>query len=571
MSSVFFENTRPFRRVSAAVAALFMVTPSDVVAKTVHSGFPISYTLSPGLRSGRLSSVYVTMRFKGERVGKSVVELPDRFGGASGLWKYIDVITVSGAKVLSRDNGILILRHLPGREVTLRYHVASAYDAPPKASAGNPYAGVIIQPQWFSAHGEMIFASVRGRTQASARFAWTGWPASWKAVSDADGAPSSYKVSDLQTATLLAGARVELLSKASPNNYLRLPALGSWSFTSSELAATIERVVSAQRAEFGEAPTNFTVTLVPLEVDGFSAMGGTSRGRGFALYATSDTTLAELLRMIAHENIHSWIPNATGTMPESDPARLYWITEGFSDFFMGRTLVKSGIWTPNSYTSWINGQLAKYAHSSVRNAPNDAVARHFWDNDAAGDMPYLRGMLFAFLVSHDLSTRGENIEVLIKGMVHRWREAPDTAKTDLLSNFMQSTRGLGLDARNMIERYITNGETILLPSDALGACADIDNVPDYSFVLGFKPESIQFGLVEGVDSRENAYAAGLRDGMRLIRRLSGSDGDAMSEMAYEVSDRGRRYVIRWAPRSLQPVNVQRVRWRHEAVAASCMP
>ena len=53
-----------------------------------------------------------------------------------------------------------------------------------------------------------------------------------------------------------------------------------------------------------------------------------------------------------------------------------------------------------------------------------------------------------------------------------------------------------------------------------------------------------------------AYAAGLRDGMRLIRREAGKVSDSTVEMAYRVSDGSGEKVIRFLPEGKAEFDVQ---------------
>jgi hypothetical protein len=60
-----------------------------------------------------------------------------------------------------------------------------------------------------------------------------------------------------------------------------------------------------------------------------------------------------------------------------------------------------------------------------------------------------------------------------------------------------------------------------------------------------------------VDTASAAWAAGLRDGPRLVRREAGVPGDATLPYARRVSDGTREWTVRSLPASPRPVTRQR--------------
>ena len=60
----------------------------------------------------------------------------------------------------------------------------------------------------------------------------------------------------------------------------------------------------------------------------------------------------------------------------------------------------------------------------------------------------------------------------------------------------------------------------------------------------------------GLDPASPAYAAGLRDGMKLLARVAGTPDDARIDYAMRVSDRGAERVIRFRPVGSGSLTVQ---------------
>ena len=71
-----------------------------------------------------------------------------------------------------------------------------------------------------------------------------------------------------------------------------------------------------------------------------------------------------------------------GGMPDEGEAAHYWLSEGFTDFYTGRMLVRQGLWTPAQFAEDLNNTLRAYAESPVRAAPNARILADFWREQA---------------------------------------------------------------------------------------------------------------------------------------------------------------------------------------------
>ncbi len=89
---------------------------------------------------------------------------------------------------------------------------------------------------------------------------------------------------------------------------------------------------------------------------------------------------------------------------------------------------------------------------------------------------------------------------------------------------------------------------MFLPADLFGNCATVNTVAVPVFDKGFNAqETAATGRFVGVSPTGPAYAAGLRDGRRLLARIGGLEGDSRVLLAYRVSDHGKERVIRYKP------------------------
>lgn len=69
-------------------------------------------------------------------------------------------------------------------------------------------------------------------------------------------------------------------------------------------------------------------------------------------------------------------------------------------------------------------------------------------------------------------------------------------------------------------------------------------------------------------TRHPAYAAGLRNGMKILERIEGEPDNALMPYALLVEDRGTKRTIRYLPQGAERISVQQMRIR-QPDAAGC--
>jgi predicted metalloprotease with PDZ domain len=118
----------------------------------------------------------------------------------------------------------------------------------------------------------------------------------------------------------------------------------------------------------------------------------------------------------------------------------------------------------------------------------------------------------------------------------------------------------GHDVRADITRYVDQGGLITLPETLFAPCGHIETrdvpLPDPGFDLSATIKANK--RVVRVDPASRAYAAGLRDGMQIIKREAGAFNESETELALRVDDSGIERVIRYFPQSKSHVPVQRL-------------
>lgn len=515
----------------------------------------IAYSLAPVMTGEGLTALAVELRFKGDSDGETKLHLPDEWAGTSDLWKAVSDVTADGGAI-SGEGAVRTITHQPGVPLVVRYRLASNGTAEP----GPDYqkAQPIVRPNWFFFHGEGLFATPEGRDDAPARFRWTGWPAGWKVASDLDHlANRPGTLDDIVESAGIGAPDLELVERQIDGAPFRLAMRGKWSFTPVALADRVAAVMHAENAYWDDRGRAFFVPVAPMVPQGLGrSTNGTGRTDGFAIASTTNFRLEDATQFLGHEYAHSWVPREIGGQLAENEAEGYWLNEGFVDFTAARALVRSGIWSIEDYAKAQNEVLLRLATSPARRLDNKTLAARFWSDGSAQQMPYDRGNIFALWVDAQLAGKGG-----IDGVLKKQRamaKVGNSAGAPLL--FPTAVREVtGIDLSAAIARHIDRGEPILLPAKI--ACLDVAMADRTVFHRGFDADAtVAAGnVIAGVDPAGNAHAAGLRDGMKLVRREAGEIGNPDVEIVYRVAaDDGTEQLLRWRPVAPKPVRLQQL-------------
>ncbi len=525
----------------------------------------VRYTLAPVMAKGKLEALAIEVRFKGEADGETVVLLPNEWGGKTQLYQGVRDFKVDGKGVAVETPAPekRVVRHTPGTDLRVRYRVVQYWPGVPAVTGDNEYRPV-VQPDYFHVLGNAIFAYPDGRGESvPASFAATGLPRGWSFASDLEHARAGRKIvlGDV-IESVLVGGDFRVLKRG----FVRVAIRGKWSFTDDAFLARLQPIIASHHAFWRDPDEPYLVTVIPLETKpGSRSLGGTGRGDAFAFFATDNADSVVLNQILAHEHLHTWIPRRIGSLPEPEAgnerneARDYWLSEGFTDFYTGRLLVRDGIWSIEDFVSGLNDMLFAFANSPVRTAPNSRIVADFWNDPYVGKLPYQRGQLLATVWDHKLraATKGErDLDDVVLAMKAR---AAGPAKPPLASQLLvEEMKRAGVDMGEDMTRYVEKGEAVLLPAEVFAPCGTIATLDLAAFDRGFDPEQTAANgdKIAGLREDSPGYRAGLRNGMQLLKREAGKTGDSRVPLSYRVLDNGVERVITYQPEGKARITMQ---------------
>jgi predicted metalloprotease with PDZ domain len=504
----------------------------------------IEYTLTPVLENGALTAVQYDLRFRGDADGESSLRLPDDWGGQGELWKGIDALQiVSGATLREGDRpNQRLLSHRPNGRIHVRYRVIQDWEGAPRAELGNTYRPA-IQPNYFHLIGDASLVTPgEAANETRVRLRVRNLPRGWTFASDLE--HDGLTLQKVWSSVTVGG---DFRVLRDPATGVRLAIRGQWSFTDQHFLDEASRIIGAQRTFWSDPASPFLITVIQLEgPENWISLGGTGLTDAFAFFATANSEADAITRTLSHETFHTWISPQVGGLPREEQALQYWLSEGFTDFYTPRLLVRAGIWTPQDYAADLNEALRAYAQSPVRTAPNARILADYWSDRAVQRLPYLRGRFLAMIWDGRLRPSGRNMDDVVLAMRQRARNGEEYA-VEVLTTV---ARDLNLDLGNDLATYVDEGAVVLLPEDLLAPCGRITRREVPTFHRGFDIEATQANnnVIAGVDPELPAYAAGVRNGMTLIRRDTGEIGDSEQEIAYVMRDGDTERTFRYMPR-----------------------
>lgn len=536
------------RVVFLAAAALLMLGAAK--APTVD------YRLAVEAQGAAAPLLEVEIRFQGDADGETRLELPDRWASAKDAWRYLSGLEVTGATAVEDGPAIRVLRHRPNAKITVRYRVQTAYEQDPAGADGNPYKGPLIRPDWMALLGDLVFASPQGRDELPATFRWGRLPKGWRVVSDLEhgrmGRPMT--VNDVGQSITVGGPRTVLIERPITGGTLRFAAPTGAPFDLPPFAEDIAKVVSGQRAFWNDLNEPYFVAYLPLTPrDRGSSSGGTGRGDAFVLYGTPNT-LAERMRWtVAHEHIHAWIPKRVARRPDDPEAGIYWISEGFTEFYTVRTMLRAGLATPEEGGAHMATEAAAYEANPLKTAPNARIVADFWTDPNAKRLPYQRGALLALkwdeAIRRKTGGKADLDDVVLRMRDHNL-QFPPARGPDLVTGLVSAAWVVAqLDLRPDIAKYVEGGAYVDLPEQLFDGCMDAVVAVAPGFDSGFDhAASATAKSVRGVRRRGPAWNSGLRDGMR-IDGMDLKPGDLTREITLTVrpAKGGRARTIRYWP------------------------
>ncbi|WP_372784863.1 hypothetical protein [Phenylobacterium sp.] len=537
-------------------AALLSLASTAAAAAPVD---PVAYRLSPELdASGALTALKVEIRFREGPSGRTRLAWADDWAGDKELSTRARDVKIAGGEATPDGIGAWVVRAPPGTPIVATYRVVSAYDHDP-TDDDSKQSKPVVRPTWFYSVGETLLALPEDQKRSPATFEWTGAPKDFGFASDLEHlarpgkkAERAGTVEDVVESIVAGGRDLRVFEQRTDGARVRVAIIGRYAFDDATFAQQVFQVLKAERGFWKEKASPFLVTMSPtLGAPGRISLGGTGRADAFALWVDTTTTKLDDLRwLLAHEYFHTWNPKAIGETAEGDaePAA-YWLSEGFTDYYAWTLMLRAKLFGPEAFARQWNDMLRAYAASPVREKPNSLIVTDFWKSQAVEKLPYQRGAILAAVLDRQARTRGTSLDAVLRDM-RRLAATPGEPRhvDDLLPVAYRNV--VGVDISDLLARHIVAGEPLDLPADVFGTCFRVNAVEMAPFDRGWDGAATRKAgnVVTGLRDDTPAYAAGLRNGMKIVEFLAGDSGNSAVAVLLKVQPPdGPERLVRFFP------------------------
>ncbi|MBS0360398.1 MAG: hypothetical protein JSR98_03375 [Proteobacteria bacterium] len=534
----------------------------------------VAYRLSPVMAGEALTALKVEIRFHEGPSGQTRLGWLKDWAGEDKLYRNLRGLKVEGGAATPDRPGAWLIHATPGTPITVSYTVVSAYDHDP-TDEDSRQAWPVIRPTWFFAVGESLFAVPEDHDKSSATFEWAGGPlrslgkGRLAFASDLEHLAGPGRkatrpglVDDVLESIVVGGRDLRVVERRVDGARLRVAIVGRYGFSDGAFAEKVFEVLQAERAFWGEKAQPYLVAMSPTVGEGRSlSISGAGRSDAFALWVDPSSRQEDLRWLLAHEYFHTWNAALLGSIQDGPTEPLsYWFSEGFTDYYAWKIMLQSGQFGPDDFADRWNETLRNYAISPLKGAPNTAVMTNFWVNQDAQKLPYYRGAILAASLDSMARAHGSSLDQVMREM-RRAASTKGEARhvTELFPAVYQ--RVTGLDPRPLIQRHMVDGQPIEMPPDGLGPCFAVRTVETPAFDRGWDPDATRAAnmTLAGVRPDGPAYAAGLRNGMRLLAIISARPGDATRPYVLKVKPAGEAdQVISYLPAGTGKVSRQLV-------------
>lgn len=498
-----------------------------------NSAVKVSYEIIP-ISENEVSKLKIKVEFKGDKSGITKIQLPTSFGGQEDLYKSINnlkAVTPSTELIENNNLETKTIKHLPNQQIMLEYDLIQDWNGVPQAGSGSQDSGggyrPILQKDYFHflGSGGFVLPVLKEENKLKVSILWKSIPTNWTLANSFGASQTKQKFSTTMGklySSVFVGGDFQITKRTVKGKSVFTAIRGKWKFTNDDFANLAEKIIAVERDFWKDYnQPYYLITLIPLEAQPNAlSIGGTGLTNSFATFVTPNATLENLTFLISHEYFHNWNSPKLGGLADPEQ-KLYWFSEGFTDYYTYLLLLRSGLFDLEKYIAQYNKTLSEYYLSPYKNISNQQLADDFFKSYGIGQVAYWRGFLLATKWNQIILEQNNGKKSLDDLM----REIFGDAKTNKYGKLSKERiiAYLNKYAKHNfaedIEKYIERGQTIDNFQGSLGKCFETSEIQIGKFELGFDYNTlVKENKISGILPNSAAYQAGLRDGQKVVGR-----------------------------------------------------
>lgn len=479
--------------------------PSVAFANTYES---IKYNLSPAGSGRPVLSVEVLI--KGKFSKELVIDLPYKWASAS-YTEQIKNFKIGSSytfKIVKQDDHQAIIT-IPNSTDEIKI----SYEIHQKSGDPSDVHEVIVRNDLIHATGYGLFAipsDLNLKDKISISINWLSLDPSWRTMSSYSterAINQEMSVEELIQAIYVAG-KIRLYKMYDVSSPVFLSLYGNFDIKDQKIVSDLEGIISSQRAFFNDFDfPYYAISLI--EGDNPESMGGTRLHSSFTAFLPKGMLVTDYYILFAHEHLHNWIGGKIGNSKGKELN--YWWTEGFTDYYSRLIAMRSGGIDKETFITEINKFLQNYYLSPVINEPNARIKKDFWNNYDIEKLPYYRGFIFAIYLNN--LTQQQDPSSSLDNIMYDLFQKSENQNFSVKSFQNIAKKYIAGGIRGNFANFIDKGRTISLEQINL----PLVKTSMGRYHLGFDKEAaLESKIIKNIDSKSNAYKAGLRDGQKIL-------------------------------------------------------
>jgi predicted metalloprotease with PDZ domain len=556
---------------------LVLFPGTGIVAQPVRERVPVrklTYVVEPIIQA-ESCRLRVSLTFRGNPSGESRLLLPLEWAEGTKLYRFIKNLQPSSEDTKIEDTKephVKIVHHRPNERVSLIYEVVS--QPPDIKLTRETYYYPVLRPSYFYVMGQAlwVYPDMPERTPLQLSLHWKNIPEGWALINSYGLDQPKQKVNttleSFRKGTFLAGDyRIKTIIINQEPVYA--VTRGSFGFADEEFHKLIKQIFQVER-DFWKTRgfPHYYVTLLPTD-DPPGRSGGEGRTNSFTLFVPKDSNLSSHRHTLAHELFHEWNARRLGgfeLIGGVEDERLYWFSEGFTDYYASLLLLRAGLISLEDYVALYNSLIEEYYTSPVRSLTAAEMVQKRQNSYKVERLFYQRGALLAHYwdIAIQSRTNGKSsLDEVMRSLLKSAKASGFSLSHKRIAQALQPY--LGERGASDIEKYIDRGE--LVPADnPFGTCA-IAEVNDYHpWDMGFEVDkSFKTRVISGVKPDGNAHRAGLRDGQKWV---SGGFvyGDPNRLTKLTVIEGNTQKVVQFYPAATEAIRLPRYKLKSDISA-----
>lgn len=473
-------------------------TTKETIAPLIVKNADLNYTITPNLKAEK-PYVQIDFQVQTNDKGELYLAYPNADWGEENLFNCLSEFkTVPELKVeFKKENNQIYLNGKSEQKITVSYKLIQDFVGDSKSE--NTYRAQ-VNSNYFHVFGKSLFMIPQiyfdNKTLPfNVNLTWILPNSDFEIVHSFGSSKNQNFIStyDDFSSSIFLGGKLNTTVETVNDEKIVFSTPDQWEHVDIALLnKDLNKIIQQQRNFWNDHSTKLqTVTLIKTHEECYNydecnyGIGGTGLTNSFACMSSDNVRIDnnQLNWLLSHEMFHHWVGN---TIQNQNEEKEYWFSEGFTDYYSYKLMLRTGMLTPTDFINKVNKEIIKPHYSSPnKSATNEEITKErFWSDYEWEKLPYRRGWLYAFYL--DAQIKNINIKYSLDDVMRDILKITQDFALPLNQDvFLQALEPyVNGDFRPEFNFYIETGQPINLQDiKVMGLYFDEADIP-YMFIDG---------------------------------------------------------------------------------------